>query len=76
MAINPESSYNLSLYNLEAMFASHEIAGQPKPADEFRVILIGDSATWGFFLAHEETLAAQLNRLDISAPNDEKSPFL
>ena len=28
---NPDRAYNLSLYNLDAMFASHEIAAGPKP---------------------------------------------
>lgn len=58
---NPAESYNLSLNNLNAMFASHEIS-RDKAADEFRVILIGDSATWGFLLKPEDTLAGQINR--------------
>ncbi len=57
----PDLAYNLSLFNLDAMFASHEIAGGPKPADEYRVVLIGDSATWGFLLHPQDTLSAQLN---------------
>ncbi len=56
---NPEKSYNLSLSNLDAMFASHAIA-QPKAQDEFRIVLIGDSATWGTLLKPQETLAGQL----------------
>ena len=55
-----DAAYNLSTNNLEAMFASHVIA-QPKPADEYRVVLIGDSATWGILLRPEETLAGVLN---------------
>ena len=58
---DPSRAYNLSLYNLEAMFASHEIAARPKPADEYRVVLIGDSATWGFLLPANQTLSASLN---------------
>jgi hypothetical protein len=58
---NPQLSYNISLFNLEAMLASHEIDAGPKPNDEFRVLLIGDSATWGFLLKPEETLSAKLN---------------
>ena len=60
---NPAESYNLSLFNLPAMFASHEIASANH--DEFRVILIGDSATWGILQRPEETLAAQINALDL-----------
>ena len=58
---NPQRAYNLTLNNLDAMFASHEIT-QPKQKDEFRVVLIGDSSTWGFLLKPEDTLAAQLQR--------------
>ncbi len=57
----PDLAYNLSLNNLEAMFASHEIA-QPRPAETRRVVLIGDSATWGYLLRPEQTLAARLKQ--------------
>jgi hypothetical protein len=58
---NPAEAYNFSLYDLDAMFASHEIADGGKPADEFRILLIGDSSVWGTLLRPEETLSAQLN---------------
>jgi hypothetical protein len=58
---NPAEAYNFSLFNLDAMFASHEISAGTKPADEFRVLVIGDSSVWGTLLKPEETLAAQLN---------------
>ena len=57
---DPDRSYNLSLYTLEAMFASHEVSA-PKPANEYRVLLIGDSSTWGILLRPNETLAANIN---------------
>jgi hypothetical protein len=56
----PELAYNLTVNNFDAMFASHEIA-RPKAADEYRVVLIGDSSTWGFLLKPEDTLSALLN---------------
>lgn len=59
---NPAEAYKLSLNNLDAMFASHVIAGTPKVDDEFRVVLIGDSSVWGFLLENEDTLSAQLNK--------------
>ena len=59
-------SYNLSLYNLDAMVASHKLAGTPKPADEFRVIVIGDSSAWGTLLKPQETLAGQLDAAALS----------
>jgi len=54
-------SYNLSLFDLEAMFASHIIDGTEKAPHEYRVILIGDSSVWGTLLTPEQTLAGQLN---------------
>jgi hypothetical protein len=60
---NPADSYNLSLNSLDAMFASHEIS-RPKSADEYRVLLIGESSVWGFLLRPDETLAANINARD------------
>jgi hypothetical protein len=65
----PDLAYNLSLFNLDAMFASHEIAGGRKPADEFRVVLVGDSSTWGFLLHPEDTLSAWLNARGLATPS-------
>ena len=59
---DPQQAYNLSLFQLDAMFASHELAAGPKPSDEFRVLLIGDSSTWGFLLQPGQTLAATINK--------------
>ncbi len=69
---NPDRAYNLTLNNLDAMFAAHEIAASPKPADEFRVVLIGDSSTWGFLLRPEETLSAQLNAMQLKAKDSRR----
>ncbi|MBC7810564.1 MAG: hypothetical protein H7175_05425, partial [Burkholderiales bacterium] len=60
---NPADSYNLSLNSLDAMFASHEVS-RPKAADEYRVLLIGESSVWGFLLRPDETLAANINAGD------------
>jgi hypothetical protein len=65
---DPAKAYNLSLYNLDAMLASHEVA-RPKAADEYRVVLIGDSSVWGFRLPAEHTLGAYLNGLGLSVPD-------
>jgi hypothetical protein len=73
---NPARAYNLSLYNLEAMFTSHEIAAGQKPPDEYRVLLIGDSSTWGFLLEPDETLSAYINAQDARLPDARLQPGL
>ena len=60
-------SYNLSLFDLDAMFASHVLAGTDKASDEYRVLLIGDSSVWGTLLTPKQTLAGQLNQSALSA---------
>jgi hypothetical protein len=66
---DPDVSYNLSLYNLEAMFSSHELTAKIKPPDEYRVILIGDSSTWGFLLPPEQTSSTYMNREGLKLPD-------
>jgi hypothetical protein len=61
-------AYNLSLNNLPAMFATHEIT-QPKAADEFRVLFIGDSSVWGILLRPEETLSGIINDMALQTEN-------
>ncbi|OGN72975.1 MAG: hypothetical protein A2X25_10485 [Chloroflexi bacterium GWB2_49_20] len=63
---NPAEAYNFSLNNLDAMFASHLISGIEKTANEYRVILIGDSSTWGILLRPEDTLSGLLNIRELS----------
>lgn len=53
-------SYNLSLTNLPANFAAH-LVSRPKAADEYRVLLMGDSSTWGWFLDNSDTYAGNIN---------------
>lgn len=71
---NPNEAYNFSLYQLDAMFGSHELAS-PKPADEFRVVLIGDSSVWGTLLKPNETLAGYLNTKSITSPDGRRLRF-
>jgi hypothetical protein len=57
--------YNAPVYeDFDAMFGAHVISGR-KRSDEFRLILLGDSATWGISVQAGETLAERLNRLQI-----------
>jgi lysophospholipase L1-like esterase len=67
----PAEDYNMTLNNLPAMFASHTIS-QPKATDEFRVVLLGDSGTWGWFLTGEDTLAGQLNEMNLQTPDERR----
>lgn len=60
----PAEDYNLTLNNVPAMFAAHAL-GRPKESDEFRVLLIGDSGTWGWYLNNDDTLAGQLNAMNL-----------
>jgi hypothetical protein len=60
-------AYNLSLYNINAMLASHALAGAEKSPSEYRVLLIGDSSVWGTLLTPEQTLAGQLNARSLAA---------
>lgn len=63
---NPAVAYNLSLFDLDAMFASHVIDGSQKAEQEFRIILVGDSSVWGTLLRPDQTLSGQLNAADLS----------
>src|SRR5687768_11600015 len=59
-------AYNLSLFDLDAMFASHMLAGVEKTPDEYRVLLLGDSSVWGTLLAPEQPLAGRLTASPIA----------
>ncbi len=65
---NPAQSFSLTLNNLPAMFASHQLS-RPKADDEFRVVTIGDSGTWGWLLENDQTLTGQLNQAGYTTPD-------
>lgn len=62
----PAQAYNLSLYNVEAMFSSLALNAQPKAADEYRVLVIGDSSVWGTLLRPAETVPGVLDAAGLS----------
>lgn len=64
----PDESYNISILNLDQMLASHEIAGS-KTAAEYRVVMLGDSAIWGYLLQPNQTQAACLDGLGLTLPS-------
>ncbi len=68
---NPDAAYSLSLDQVEAMFASHVLAGGGHASD-YRVLLIGDSSVWGFLLENEDTLAAQINAGDFRTASGQR----
>lgn len=65
---NPRKAYNFSLYDVDAMFASHEVVS-PKHGDVMRIFVMGDSSVWGTLLKPEETLTGQLNTLAMTCKN-------
>jgi hypothetical protein len=69
-----EKAYNLSLYQLDAMFLSHDIAAH-KPPDEYRVVVIGDSSVWGYLLKPDQTLTAYLNAANLTTPGGKQVKF-
>ncbi len=68
-------SHTIPVYeDMDAMYSSH-ILSRPKQDDEYRVILIGDSSTWGFELHPEETLAATLTDLNMKTCGGKRIVF-
>lgn len=64
----PDLAYNLSLFSLDAMLASHE-ANQDKQPGEYRVLVVGDSSVWGTLLTNEQTLTGQINAARLTLPD-------
>ena len=58
----------LDVDNLDAMVASH-IVSRPKAPNEFRVMILGDSAVWGLNLTLDQTLPSQINDLKLACGN-------
>ena len=64
----------LDVDNLDALVNSH-IVSQPKAQDEFRVLILGDSAVWGLQLALNQTLPSQLNALNLVCDNKKVTTY-
>jgi len=54
--------YTVTVDNVDAMFAAHEISAAKTP-DEIRVVLVGDSSIFGESLINDDTLSGQWNQL-------------
>jgi hypothetical protein len=57
--------YSVMVDDLDVMVASHEISA-PKKADEFRIVIIGDSSVWGEGSPAQESIAVLWNELGLS----------
>jgi lysophospholipase L1-like esterase len=65
--VAPEDT-SLDVGNLDVMFASH-IVSEPKAPNEYRVLVLGDSAVWGIGLTPEQTLPGQMDALGLTCGN-------
>ncbi|MFN3741657.1 MAG: hypothetical protein ACK4VW_03165 [Anaerolineales bacterium] len=54
-------AHNLSIGDLDALFAAHLLDGTPKSSQEFRILVLGDSSIWGTLLRPEETRTTHWN---------------
>ena len=72
---DPDLSFNLTVNQLDAMFASHIVDRKADNESEYRIFLIGDSSVWGFLQKPEETLAGQLNQLDLQTSDGRRIKF-
>ncbi len=66
----PQIAYNFSIKSFEAMIASHELEGEKIPGDEYRILVLGDSGTWGTLLMPEQMLSGLVNSAGIGACDD------
>jgi hypothetical protein len=64
----------LDVDNLDAMVASH-IISRPKAPDEYRVMVMGDSAIWGLNLTPNQTLPSQINELGLTCGNKKVTTY-
>ncbi len=53
--------------DLQASFNAHVISGLPKDSGEYRILLLGDSQTWGLRLPVQQSLGQQMNAMHLSA---------
>jgi hypothetical protein len=51
---------------VDLLFAAHIVSSRPKGANEYRVLIFGDSSVWGTALYASETLAGQINSMKLT----------
>lgn len=64
----PAETYSVTTFNLPALFETHAVT-RAKAPDEFRVFFIGDSSVWGSGLMSDETYAALMTQVALTAPD-------
>lgn len=58
--------FSIDLYNdFDSIFASDAIGNGPKPQNEYRVVILGDSSVWGVDLPTSQILSEQINSLNL-----------
>jgi hypothetical protein len=63
-----EGSYLVSETLLPRLIADHVIS-RPKVADEYRVIVLGSSETWGYHILAHEAMPTLLDEMKLKAPD-------
>ncbi len=66
---DPHKAYNFSINSIEAMIASHELNGEKISGDEYRILVLGDSGTWGTLLKPDQTLSGLVNIASLNTPD-------
>ncbi len=66
---DPQKAYNFSINSIEAMIASHELDGKKISGDEYRILVLGDSGTWGTLLKPDQTLSGLVNIASLNTPD-------
>jgi hypothetical protein len=68
--IGTADEFTQTVYSLDALFASHEVSSLSRDRDgEYRVFLLGDSATWGYLLAPDDTYSANITARGARLPD-------
>jgi hypothetical protein len=64
---NTDSAYVVNELKISRLLADLTVA-RPKAADEFRVIVLGSSETWGYFNRAQDTWPVVLDNMHIATP--------
>ncbi|MBC7878368.1 MAG: SGNH/GDSL hydrolase family protein [Anaerolineales bacterium] len=85
-ALIPDSAlWKLSVYNnvlegrprfaqeddLNLLFNTHELASSGKYPNQYKVLVLGDSSTWGYLLNPEETFSGLINSANLKTCHEE-----